>query len=359
MTKARLTIDLAAIAANWRQLAQRAGPALCAAVVKADAYGLGAGEVAPVLAKAGCGTFFVAHLGEGVALRKIIGPDPAIFVLNGGPLDDAALALFQGHRLEPVLSSLPEVAFWARARQSGAALPACAVHFDTGMNRLGLQAGDGAATAAVAPHLVMSHFIVSETPADPHNNAQIARFAEIRAAFPHARASLANSSGIFLGAAALHDLVRPGFALYGGNPCPGSPNPMRAVVQLDVPLLMLRDVAQGETIGYGGHFTAPRAMRVATLPLGYADGFARLAAAAPDTGAFAMLEGKACPFLGRVSMDLSVIDVSAIPETALRPGMMAQVLGPAISIDECAARSGRIGYEVLTSLGRRFERIYR
>ncbi len=330
-------------------------------MVKADAYGLGLRQVAPVLTRAGCATFFVAHASEGVALRETLGRGCAILVLNGGPLDDDAMALFQTHGLEPVLSSLPEVAFWAKARQSGAALPGCAVHFDTGLNRLGLHARDSEAARAVSPRLVMSHFIVSETVNDPNNAAQIARFAEIRAAFPQAKASLANSSGIFLGAAALHDLVRPGFALYGGNPCPGSLNPMRNVVRLDVPLLLLRDVAPGETIGYGGHFTAPRAMRVATLPLGYADGFARLAAApAPDakTGAFAILEGRACPFLGRVSMDLSVIDVSAVPHAALHPGMMAQILGPDITIDDCAARTGRIGYEVLTSLGRRFQRVY-
>ena len=360
LTQARLTIDLAAIVANWQHLSRRANPAIAAGVVKADAYGLGMREVAPALARAGCGTFFVAHATEGAALRQIIGASCAILVLNGGPLEDSAMALFQKHNLQPVLSSLPELAFWARAQQASDALPACAVHFDTGMNRLGLGAQDSAAARALSPWLVMSHFVASEIPHDPHNAAQIARFAAIRAAFPQAKASLANSSGIFLGAEALHDLVRPGFALYGGNPCPQSPNPMRAVVRLDVPLLMLRDVAPGETIGYGGHFTAPHAMRVATLPLGYADGFARLAGAVQDTNssAFALLAGKKCPFLGRVSMDLSVIDISAVPKSALRPGAMVQILGPDITIDELATRSNRIGYEVLTSLGRRFERVY-
>lgn len=362
---ARLTIDLGAIVANWKRLATLAHPAEAAAVVKADAYGLGLRPVASALASAGCATFFVAHASEGAALRQILrdgGHAAAIYVLHGGPLDLAGLELYRGHDLRPVLASLLELGFWASALRERDGLPASAVHFDTGMNRLGLREGDVEAARAVSPVLVMSHFITSENASDPLNGVQIARFASLCPAFPRAKASLANSSGIFLGPEARYDLVRPGFALYGGNPCPGLPNPMLATVQLDVPILQVRDVSPGETIGYGAAFTACRPMRLAVVPLGYADGFVRSGGAldaGPECGAQALVEGRACRFVGRVSMDLSVLDVSAVPEGLLKPGAMAEVLGLRISLDDLASATLRIGYEVLTSLGRRFERIYR
>ncbi len=362
--RARLTIDLGAIVANWKRLGVLAHPAEAAAVVKADAYGLGLLPVASALAKAGCGTFFVAHASEGAALRRILrdgGHAAAIYILHGGPLDAAGLELYQAHDLRPVLASLPELSFWAGALNDHDGLPTSAVHFDTGMNRLGLRAGDVDAARAVSPALVMSHFITSEIPDDPNNAAQMARFASLRRAFPHAKASLANSSGIFLGPKARHDLVRPGFALYGGNPCPGQPNPMLPTVRLDVPMLQFRDVSAGETVGYGARFTARKPMRLAVVPLGYADGFARNGGALddnPDQGCLALVGQQRCRFVGRVSMDLSVIDVSEVPEAWLTPGTMAQVLGQAVTLDDLATATQRIGYEVLTSLGRRFERVY-
>lgn len=363
--RARLTIDLGAIVANWKRLGVLAQPAEVAAVVKADAYGLGLRPVASALASAGCTTFFVAHASEGSSLRQILrdgGHTASIYILHGGPLEAAGFELYRSHDLRPVLASLPELDFWASALKYPGVLPASAVHFDTGMNRLGLREADVEAARAVSPTLVMSHFIASEIASDPLNRVQMARFARLRSAFPNAKASLANSSGIFLGPEALHDLVRPGFALYGGNPCPSLANPMLPIVQLDVPMLQIRDVGAGETIGYGAGFTARRPMRLAILPLGYADGFARSGGAmdaGPEQGALALVEGYACRFVGRVSMDLTVIDVSAVPEALLQPGVMAQVLGQAISIDDLASATRRIGYEVLTGLGQRFERVYR
>ncbi len=245
---ARLTIDLGAIVANWRFLAARGAGADCAAVVKADAYGCGIGRVGPALWAAGCRTFFVAHLSEGVAARAAL-PEAAIYILNGLP--PGAAEAFAAHELRPVLGSIAELSDWA-ALSSGR-LPA-ALHVDTGMNRLGLPvpealdlAGDGRITAA-GIDLLLSHFVSAEKPEDPVNARQIADFARVRAAYPQLRASLANSSGVFLDGAR-HDLLRPGYALFGGNPIPGGANPMRPVVRLGALIAQVPDFAFGANRG--------------------------------------------------------------------------------------------------------------
>ncbi len=359
-----LRIDLDALAENWRRLAARAKGgakggakrAECAAVVKADAYGLGLAPVARALLEEGCASFFVAHLSEGQKLRAIA-PDARIFILNGLPPDSCAL--FAASRLIPVLGSLPELAEWAGfCRDQGARLPA-AIHVDTGMNRLGLPAADLSSARALIedfePVLAMSHFISAEDRSSPHNRMQIERFEQARAELPPMPASLCNSSGMFLDEPPFLDLCRPGYALYGGNPTPGAENPMRGVVELYAEVLQVREIAAGETAGYNARWTAPSRRRLATLNLGYADGFMRSGAeASPGVRAYAA--GQFCPVVGRISMDLSILDIS--DAGPLQRGDRVEILGPHVSIDELAKRSGAIGYEILTRLGPRFRREY-
>ncbi len=355
-----LRVDLDALAENWRRLAARAQRgakgAECGAVVKAGAYGLGLAPVARALLEQGCASFFVAHPGEGQELRAIA-PQARIFILNGLPPD--ACPLFAASRLIPVLGSLPEVAEWAGfCRAQGARLPA-AIHIDTGMNRLGLPAADlfSARTlmADFEPALAMSHFISAEDRSSSRSRRQIELFEQARGKLPPMPASLCNSSGMFLDEPPFLDLCRPGYALYGGNPIPGFENPMRRVVELYAEILQIRDVEAGETAGYNARWTAPSRRRLATLNLGYADGFLRSGAEArPGVQAFA--GGKFCPVVGRISMDLSIIDIS--DASPLRRGDRVEILGPHISVDELATRSGTIGYEILTRLGPRFRREY-
>jgi alanine racemase len=356
-----LTIDLAAIVANWRALAQRAAPAKCAAVIKADGYGCGVEPVAGALANAGCSIFFVANLDEARRARAAA-TGAAIYVLNGLPRGTAPV--YANASLQPVLGSSDEFAEWDAYRAASGWRGSAALHVDTGMNRLGFAFEEAAQLASrIGPGhgvgLVMSHFACSEED-HPLNAVQIERFRAVRALFPGIDGSLANSSGIFLGAAAHHDLVRPGVALYGANPTPGKPNPMRPVVSLEGRIVQLRAVEQGATVGYGATWTAKRPTRLAIVSVGYADGFLR-AASASDTrpGAEAIVTGRRCAIAGRVSMDLIAIDVTDVPDGEPKRGDLVTLLGPEIGVDELAARAGTIGYEVLTSLGRQYRRVYR
>ena len=340
-----------------------AAPGRCAAVVKANAYGIGVAEAAPALWAAGARVFFVAHLSEGVAARQVL-PEAAIYVLNG--LETTAdPADYARHRLAPVIGDEEELRRWsAFAARSGRTSP-CALHLDTGMNRLGFELlarlraameADGAASGA---DLLMSHFVSSEFADDPINAAQIERFDAARAAFPSLPASLANSSGIFLGARPSYDLARPGYALYGGNPTPGAANPMRPVVTLAIAIQQTRWIEAGMTCGYNAQWTAKRRTRLATLLAGYADGLPRGAGATDaKAGAEVAIAGRRCPLVGRVSMDLTIADVTDLPEDAALPGDLAEFFGSSVDLDEFAARSGTIGYHVLTSLGPRYRREY-
>ena len=358
-----LTIDLAAIAANWQMLMRRATPAEAAAVVKADAYGCGLEPVAAHLSRAGCKTFFVADLAEARRLRAVAS-DAAIYVLNG--LLPGTAASFADIRARPVIGSLVELAEWDAFCSTQQWRGGAALHVDTGMNRLGISPNEA---AALAPRiraenhgitLVMTHLACADTPAHPLNEKQIKLFREVRLLYRGIPSSLANSSGIFLGNAAHCDLVRPGGALYGSNPTPAHDNPMRPVVQLDARVLHVRSVPKGEAIGYGALWTARHASRIAVCAVGYADGYLRAASATDESpGADAMVAGKRCPIAGRISMDLLAVDVSALPENAVRRGDVATLIGGGISVDELADRAGTIGYEVLTSLGRRYHRVYR
>ena len=353
-----LTIDLAAVAANWRALCARLDHAECAAVVKADAYGLGADRVAPVLAAAGCTTFFVALLDEAAALRALL-PNAGIIALSsllpGTEAEHARL------RVVPVLNSLDEIARWQTfARASGAAQPAW-IHLDTGMNRLGLNADEAELLATEPGRLAgidlrgwLSHLACADQRFHPTTSAQLARFHRLLAYLPKTRRSLANSSAICRGRAFHLDLVRPGAALYGINPTPETANPMRPVIGFAGRILQVRAVDTGMTVGYGATHEVKRRGRIATIAAGYADGLPRSLC---DRGRV-FIGGYTAPVVGRVSMDLITVDVSDLPEDAVRLGGWAELIGPHHSVDQVAADAGTIGYEILTGLARRCHRVW-
>jgi alanine racemase len=354
-----LTIDLAALAANWRLLKDRAAPAECAAAVKADGYGLGIEPVVQTLAKAGCHTFFVAHFGEAVRVRKTA-PLAHVYVLNGMP--PGSETPYVQHRIRPVLGTLGELKRWREAGGGPAAL-----HVDTGMNRLGLSMADAQALAGspdwqhVQFDFVMSHFVASEEPDNPLNAAQIKHFERMSGLFAGRtkRRSLANSSAHFLAQVPRYELTRPGYALYGGNPTPGRPNPMHPVVKLEATIVQLRTIEPGDTVGYNAQWTAQRQTRIATVSMGYADGWLRsLSATDSRPGGVAVVHGVRCPFAGRISMDLITIDVTDAPEGQPRAGQTVTLIGDGIGVDDVAEMAGTNGYEILTSLGARHQRRY-
>ena len=358
-----LTVDLAALEANWRIIGRRAMPSECAAVVKADAYGCGIAQVAARLARAGCKTFFVADLAEARRLRAVA-EDVAIYVLSG--LFPGTAAAFADIRARPVIGSLVELAEWDAFCSANAWHGGSALHVDTGMNRLGISANEA---AALAPRirsenhgitLLMSHLACAETPEHPLNDRQIRLFREVRLLYRGIPSSLANSSGVYLNNAAHCDVVRPGVALYGCNPTPGRSNPMQAVVRLEAHVAQVRTVAKGDTVGYGAVWTARHASRIAVAAIGYGDGYLRSAGSTDDApGADVIVAGKRCPIAGRISMDLLAIDVTALPDNAVRRGDLVTLIGDEIGVEEVASAAGTIGYEVLTSLGRRHHRVYR
>ncbi len=346
-----LEIDLGAIVANWRTLAARHPSGPVAGVVKADAYGLGAQAVAPALYAAGCRHFFTALADEALAIRALV-PGAMLAVMNG--LFPNTARDYVAHDLVPVLGSLPEIEAWAQAaRGAGRVLPAI-LHIDTGMARLGLSPADLAQPPSLAGiHVlyVMTHLVAAEEPDDPLNLAQLRRFDAACARLPPAPRSIANSSGIFLPGFG-SDLARPGAALYGVNPTPGQPNPMRLPLRLAARVLSVRAIAPGETVGYNATWRAARPSRVATAAIGYADGWLR---SQSNRGA-ALFDGKVLPLVGRVSMDLTTFDATEHP--ALQQGDWLELIGPGRTPDDVATAAGTNGYEILTALGRRFHRVY-
>ena len=358
-----LTVDLSAIEANWRALGRRIMPSECAAVIKADAYGCGIEPVAARLSRAGCKTFFVADLFEARRARGAA-PDAVIYVLNG--LLPGTAPVFADLRARPVIGSMVELAEWDAFCSANQWHGGAALHVDTGMNRLGITANEA---AALAPRirsenhgitLLMSHLACAEEQDHPLNQRQINLFREVRILYRGITSSLANSSGIFLGNAAHCDMARPGVALYGVNPTPGQSNPMRPVIELQARIAQVRIVQKGETVGYNAGWTAKRTSRLAVVAVGYADGYLRAAGASDAApGADAIVAGKRCPLAGRVSMDLIEIDITDLPDGSARRGDLVKLIGDEISVDDVAAAAGTIGYEVLTSLGRRYHRVYR
>jgi alanine racemase len=334
-------------------------------VIKANAYGVGHSRAAQALHAAGCRVFFVAHLEEGVAARGALGRDARIYVLNGLEPGADPDADYLASDLAPVIGSAEELERWSRAAPRRGSPARCAIHLDTGMNRLGF-VSLAAMTDAMARFgstsgagLLLSHFVSSEEPDDPLNAIQIARFEAARAAFPAMPASLANSSGVFLPARPYYELVRPGYALYGGNPTPGAPNPMRPVVGLSIAIQQTRWVEPGESCGYNAQWITKRRTRLATVLAGYADGLPRGAGAVDGrAGAEVVAGGRRCPLVGRVSMDTCIVDVTDAPEDRTRPGDTVEFLGSGVDLDGFARRSGTIGYQILTGLGPRYRRDY-
>lgn len=352
----RLVVDRSALVANWRRLAARAAPGTAAAVVKADAYGTGIAAAVPALAAAGCDTFFAAVPAEGIAVRAAA-PAATIYVLGG--FAAGCGALYRAHRLRPVLGCRTEIADWLA--EVGEAGEPPALHVDTGMSRLGLPveeaaalAGDRAVMDRLAPALVMSHLACADRPEHPMNAAQTDAFAAVRRSFPGVPGSLANSAGLMLLPETVHDLARPGIALYGGAFSGRAPT-LATVATLEARIVQLRTVAAGVPVGYGATFVTRRPSRIAVLGVGYADGYPRRAGA---MGVEAAVDGRRVPIAGTVSMDLVAVDVTDLPDGAARRGGRVELFGPTVAVDEVAARCGTIGYELLTQVGARIQRVY-
>ncbi|MGE5505577.1 MAG: alanine racemase [Actinomycetota bacterium] len=345
-----LTVDLDAVVANWRLLAAKARPAEAAAVVKADAYGLGADKVAPALFAAGCRRFFVATIDEGLELRRVL-PEGEVFVLCG-PLPGSEPE-FARAGLTPVLNSLEQIALWSAFAPGSDAV----VHVDTGMSRLGLTAADldRVDVSRLKLALVMSHMACADEAGSTMNAGQLRTFRAMAARLPQAPLSLAASSAIFLGAGYHFDLVRPGAALYGVNPTPDAANPMAQVVRLQGKILQVRDVDTPQTVGYGATHRVAGPARIATVAVGYADGWFR----SLGNRGHGIIGGVKVPVAGRISMDLTTFDVTAAPAEAVHAGAMIDLLGDHVTVDTVAGEAGTIGYEVLTALGRRYLRQYR
>lgn len=358
-TTAELTVRLGSLAANFRESLRRAAPAAIAPVVKANAYGMGLAPVAHALVNAGADTFFVARMEEGIALRELL-PRQRIFVLDG--IAAGAASALLSHALTPVLNSLDEVAEWSvLARRERRELDAV-LHVDTGMNRSGLSHDELSTLVSGIRHLldgiklvlVMSHLARADEPDRDMNWVQLARFKAALALLPSAPASLSASAGIELGRDFLFDLVRPGLGIYGGNPVASRPNPYRTVAVLTGRVLQIRAVQAGDSVGYGAGYTAAQPMTLATVAAGYADGLIRRIAARGR----AAIAGYFVPYAGRISMDLTVLDVTSVPANLLARGTAVEFMGDTVTLEELADAAGTITHEVLTSIGPRVHRHY-
>ena len=357
-----IVIDLAQIRANWRTLAKRVAPAGCGAVVKADAYGLGAARVIPALYEAGCRNFFVATQAE-AKTAIALAPGATIYVLDG-ILPGCAREL-AGIGVRPIMASLDEAHAWAALAQEGARTPPAALHVDTGLNRLGMSEAEFAALIADAElmarldiALIISHLACADDAQHPMNREQLDIFNRRRVQLPKARASLAASDGLMLGKDFHFDLVRPGYALYGGQAAPQRA-PVLPVVRVSARILQVHDVPSGGRIGYSATYRAASPRRIATIAAGYADGVFRHASAAnEESGGAVVIRGKLAPIVGRVSMDLITVDITDVGDPAPVRGDFVDLIGPELSLEAVGLGARTIGYEVLTRLGTRFHRHY-
>ncbi|WP_269582622.1 alanine racemase [Roseibium sp. Sym1] len=360
----RLTVDLQAIASNWRFLnGKTRAETECAVAIKGDAYGTGQEKVAPALFEAGCRTFFAAVPTEAIQLRKIL-PGAVIYALDG--LFPGTHEHYLAHDIRPVLGCLEELEEWTVVCKAAGRSFDAAVHVDTGIHRLGLSAAEF--TSAMTdkdllgpfrPSLIMSHLACGSAPDNPMNRRQLDQFREITAPFADVPRSLANSAGVLMGPDYHFDLVRPGISVYGGQAIETEPNPMAPVARVEARIMIVRDVPEGDTIGYGATQIARRPLRNAVVAAGYADGMLRRASSTDDRpGGFGMIGGYRAPILGRISMDMITLDVTDVPEHLLKRGAFVEMLGPHVAASDLAAYAETIDYEYLTSLGRRFERVY-
>ncbi len=356
-----LTIDLDALASNYCYLRTKSGKAKCGAAIKGDAYGIGMAPAAKVLWRNGCRVFFVARPGEGQELRAIL-PKATIYVLDG--LYRGQARFYCENALQPTLSSIDQVDEWQRyCKAAGRKFP-CALHVDTGINRLGLSCdeyhvltGNPERLQSLNVSLLMSHLACADNPKHYMNRQQLKKFKTLRSAMPNVPASLANSSGLLLGPEYHFDLVRPGVSLYGGNPILSRRNPMQTVAKLEGVVLQIRDVPIGETVGYSATWVAKRQSRIAMIGAGYRDGVPRkLSSSNNKRNAHVWIDGRKCPVVGRVSMDMMAIDVTRCKSIEI--GDRAELFGEHIAVDAAAKAAGTISYELLTHLGDRYARIY-
>lgn len=353
-----LTLNLAALRANYRLLADALAPTRTAAVVKADAYGLGADKVAPQFYAAGCRDFFVAHLGEALNLQPHIGKDAFIYVLNG--LQPHTEHLCADNNIVPVLNSLEQLRNWAAlGKAQNRNLPAL-LQLDTGMARLGLSASelkdllaDLTLLDGIDVKFIISHLASADNITSPQNHAQLERMQAALKVLPHYAVAFSNSAGSFLEHGYHYDLARPGIALYGGAPQENKPNPMQPVVSLQARVIQCRSVPADTLVGYGGSYSTKAETRIATIAVGYADGWPRHLS---NTGS-AYYSDVQLPIIGRVSMDSITLDVSALPEGTLKLGSLVELIGPHQTLEQVARDAGTIAYEILTSLGNRYHRI--
>lgn len=364
----RLTVDIGALVENWQTMARLSGSARAAAVVKADAYGLGVEDVGQALYMAGARDFFVATANEGASLRPYA-PEARIFVLAG--IWPGLEPLFFENDLVPVIASEEQLAFFMAVLADYGDYP-CALQVDTGFNRLGLPLEDALALAedesrpsSFSPVLVISHLACGDDPSSPMNHAQMESFRRVSAAFEGIESSLAASAGIFLGPDFHFDLTRPGISIYGGEAVNGADNPMRPVATAEARIIQIRHAQTVQTVGYGASHKLTRDSRLAVVSAGYADGYLRSLSGAgvplrqtPVRGAFGFIAGHRVPVVGRVTMDLTIFDITDVPEKLVRTGDYIELFGPNMPLDEVARAAGTIGYELLTSLGLRHERRY-
>ncbi len=364
----RLTVDLGALADNWRDMARRSGKARASAVVKADAYGMGIEDCGATLYHAGARDFFVATVAEGATLRPHA-PEARIFVLSG--IWPGQERLVFANDLVPVVASEEQLSFWMGLMAERGDHP-FALHVDTGFNRLGLSlddalflADDVTRPASFDPVLVLSHLACADRPSSPMNRMQLESFQQVVAAFEGVESSLSASAGIFLGQDYHFDLTRPGIALYGGEAVNGVANPMRAVAKAEARVLQIREAKQGQTVSYGGTLRLTRDSRLAIASVGYADGYHRSLSGSGiplremgNSGAYGFVNGHKVPIAGRVTMDLTIFDVTDLPANAIRAGDYIELFGPNMPVDDVARAAGTIGYEMLTGLGLRYERQY-
>lgn len=365
---ARLTIDLSALADNWRAMARRSGAARTAAVLKADAYGIGLEPAARTFHMAGARDFFVATPAEGAALRAVL-PDARLYVLSG--MWAGSERLFFEFDLVPVIASEEQLAVFMAAVSDGRDHP-CVLHVDTGMSRLGLRvedalalAGDVARPASFSPIMLLSHLACADDPSHPLNRQQLQRFRTAVDAFDGIDATLANSAGIFLGEDYHFTLTRPGISLYGGAAVNDVPNPMKPVVTAEARILQVREAKAGESVSYGATIVFSRDTRIAVAAVGYADGYMRALSGSGVPlrktnipGASGVLHGRMVPLIGRVTMDLTHFDVTDLPQGSVRAGDFIELFGRNMPIEDVARAGGTIDYELLTRLGSRYERRY-